>query len=112
MQHLDLYTRKTFKYRDAWSHEDEWDYLSSIKLTPPAVVDEGNGYDRGVTYLQHARLPAGADSRQFRRAIANTLSGDRCRHDYDCCGCASRSVFTRMLSKRDVLIVSTVSYNY
>lgn len=112
MQQVDLYTRKTFKYRDAWSHEDKWDYLSSIKLTPPAVVDEGNGYDRGITYLQHARLPAGADSRQFRQAIANTLSGDRCRHDYDCCGCAHRSVFTRMLSKRDVLIVSTVSYNY
>lgn len=113
--HLEL--RLTCGYVDTYSHLDEWRSFGAApaRLTPPKLVDPGNGYDEGGTYLRWAtlpRLPRRADRVDAARALEDTLSSWGCHHEYDCCGCASYS--TRVLRRqgRRVLLRTTVGYNY
>jgi len=111
MQTVNLFIRKTHKYVNGWASLDDSDYLATVKMTPPKLVEGGVEPWEREKYVQHLRIPAGADHKLFAEAVRDTLSGSRCRHEYDCCGCASRSVFTRMLNKRDMLVEKTVTYN-
>lgn len=106
-----LYQRETFRYSSGWSHLDDWQFLCTVRLTPMQQVREGNGYDLGGVYLSYARVPRGKDWRQIARALEQTLEGSRCRHEYDCCGCASRRVTVRLIAPRRLQVRMSVSYN-
>lgn len=106
---LRLYT--THGYAPGWRHLDRSRSLGEVALTPRKAVSAGNGYDEGPTYTQHVRLPRGMNSDLAVRGLVDTISGSRCRHEHDCCGCASTSVSVRSLSKRDLLVRSRISYN-
>ena len=112
MQTVNLYERKTFRYADGWSNADSWDYLTTLKLTPARLVRESRGYDDGGTWVQYARVPAGADWRQIARAVRQTGGGSTCRHEYDCCGCELRTVFTKLVAPRRLLVRTSIGYNY
>lgn len=112
MQAVNLYERRTFKYVDGWSNADSWDYLGTIKMTPPKMTREGESYDDGGTYVQFARVPAGQDWRKVARALRQTIGTNNCRHEYDCCGCELRTVFTKLVSPRKLLVRTSVGYNY
>lgn len=107
---LHLYT--TQRYAPGWRHLDSSRSVGEVALTPRKTVHAGNGYDEGPTYIQHARLPRGMNRVTAARGLVDTISGSGCRHEHDCCGCASTSVSVRPLSKRDLLVRSRVSYNY
>ena len=113
--HLEL--RLTHRYVGTYSHLDEWRSLGSapVILTPPKMVDPGNGYDEGGTYLRWAtlpRLPRRADRVDAALALQDTLSRSGCHHEYDCCGCASYSTLVVRSKGRRVLLRTTVGYNY
>lgn len=113
--HLEL--RLTHRYVDTYSHLDEWRSFGAApaRLTPPKMVDPGNGYDEGGTYLRWAtlpRLPRRADRADAARALEDTLSSWGCHHEYDCCGCASYRTLVVRSKGRRVLLRTTVGYNY
>lgn len=119
MEALHLEQRLTHRYVGTYSHLDEWRDVTATSapaiLTPPKMVDPGNNYDEGGTYLLWAtlpRLPRRADRADAAQALEDTLSSWGCHHEYDCCGCASYS--TRVLRRkgRRVLLRMTVSRNY
>jgi hypothetical protein len=105
-----LYERLTHKYCDGWAGNDAHRFVAIVKLTPHRMVREYEDVDDGGTYIQHCRAPAGAPN--LTRALRDTLSGSNCRHDWDCCGCASRSVRVFKVSARDYVITADISYNY
>ena len=52
------------------------------------------------------------DPARVAQALRDTLGGSRCRHEYDCCGCASRYVKVIRKTRRDLLVRTFVTYNY
>ncbi len=111
MQAVHLNVRTSNTYADGWRHLDSDEYVGTVKLTPRRLVAEGDGHDEGGTYLQHARIPAGMPVDLFKQAVRDTLSGSNCRHEYDCCGCASYHVSVQNRG-RQAVIRTRVSYNY
>lgn len=105
-----LYLRLTHKYCDGWADNDRQHFMGFVKLTPARMVRESEDMDDGGTYLQHCRAPAGVPD--LTQALRDTLSGSNCRHDWDCCGCASRRATVTKISARDYVIKTKISYNY
>lgn len=115
METLHLYRRTSHKYRDGWQHLDSSEYVATARLTPAKMVEEPRDFDEGGTYIMHATIPT--TSRKHResiiRALHDTLGGSECRHEYDCCGCASRYVKATPSGKRHRYVVKmSVTYNY
>lgn len=111
MELVNLYVRKTHKYRDGWADNDSWEFAGTLKFTPPKEVHSGNGYDEGATYVRYARLPSGYDWRSVAKSVRDTMSHSGCRHDYDCCGCATTYARTEKKG-RQLKVTLRVSYNY
>ena len=112
MHTVHCYKRLTHKYNLGWRHLDKSIYMGSVKLTERRVLEEGNGHDEGATYIQYARIPAGARIKDVLQALRDTLTHSGCQHEYDCCGCASYRVRVKRYSTRQVLVRTTVGYNY
>lgn len=114
MELISVNKRTSHKYRDGWAHEDRWQHLGVLKVTPARVTEEGNRYDEGDTYVRFARIQN--ISRQgfklLKRGLQDTLSGSSCHHEHDCCGCASYSTRVQRVSPRLVLIRTRVTFNY
>jgi hypothetical protein len=107
-----LFLRTTHGYADGWQHLDHHQYLGLMRLTAPRVTEYGDGHENGPTTMQRARVPAGLDAKRVQQALVSTLSGSRCTHEHDCCGCATRYVDVRRVGKRDFAVRTTVRYNY
>lgn len=112
MQTLALNTRLTHRYVDTHSHLDQWNRVGHLKMTPPRVVQEGNGYDEGDTVVRYARIRRADDFRLLKRAIEDTMSRHGCSHEYDCCGCASWSTRVKRVRPGLLLIRTRVTFNY
>lgn len=115
MYDLHLYARKTHQYRAGWAGLDNWDYTTTVRITPLRSARVSDDFDDGGTYVQYVRLPAQI-SRKARdriiRSIKDTISGTSCKHQYDCCGCAIFRATVRPISRRDLLVHTSVSFNY
>lgn len=114
MYDLHCYARKTFHYQDGWSSSDTWDYLTTVRLTPMRTARPADDFDDGGTYVQYTRLPRLPRKERDRiiRSIEDTISGTNCKHPYDCCGCASFRATVRPINAQDLIIHTSVSYNY
>lgn len=112
MQLIHLSQRLSRSYSPGWDHLDQWSPVGQIRVTPGRLVRQGNGFDDGGTYVRYARLRPGQDWRLVARAVGDTLSTGRCRHEYDCCGCASTDTTARLIRPRLLQIRTNVSYNY
>ena len=111
MQEVYLYARTSHRYVDGWRHLDSDKFVGSILVTPRKMVAAGEGFEEGGTYLQHARIPAGMPVRLFKQAVRDTLGGSNCKHEHDCCGCASYHVSVQNRGRKAV-IRTRVSYNF
>lgn len=40
MQDVELYIRKTHKFTDGWSSNDQWDWMGTLRVTPAKQVRE------------------------------------------------------------------------
>ena len=107
-----LWLRLTHRYRDGWSSEDNHRYLGEIRLTPRRLVREGEDMDSGPVYASTATVPKGLRPKEVVQALRDTLGGSRCRHEHDCCGCASVSVRARRVGRNRYSVVSTTNYNF
>lgn len=112
MEAVTLYSRVTNQYADGWYHLDEWEHVAHVKMTPPRLIREGNGHDDGGTYVRYFRKPTGLEQRRIHAAVRDTFSTNRCRHEYDCCGCVFTSVRTASVNRRTVRVEITVNRNY
>jgi hypothetical protein len=46
------------------------------------------------------------------QAIRDTLSGSNCQHQFDCCGCASRSASVKRKNNNVYKVTVTVTHNF
>jgi hypothetical protein len=110
-QHLYQFT--TDKYRDGWRGQlDRSVYVGTVKVLAGRTVREARDYDDGGTALYRVVAPSALRSVDLRQAIRDTMGGSNCRHEHDCCGCASRHVRTRRVSPREYAVIIHTSYNY
>ncbi len=115
MYDLHCYERKTHNFQDGWSSWDNWDYTTTVRITPMRLARTTNEFDEGGTYIQHVRLPATINRKtrtQIIRSIEDTIGGTSCKHQYDCCGCAIRRATVRPISRRHLIVHTHVSFNY
>ena len=87
-----LTARTTFKYVAGWSHLDEWDQIGSYtheSAKPERWDDYGESYSQFM--IVRVDAPNEIDG-AIREALRDSMSGSRCRHEHDCCGCVSRDV--------------------
>ena len=110
MMTLYLYQRLTHRYRDGWADSDDWRYVSTARMTPWRIAQEPRDYDDGGTSIAWLTVDR-ADPALVRQAIIDTLGGSRCRHEYDCCGCAFHRVDARRLSRRQWLVHRSTGFN-
>jgi len=108
---VNVYTRNTRRYRAGWAGEDDWSYLTTVKLTPPRITAMPEDLEEGPTYVQHCKIPKGINRKLFVRSLIDTISGSSCKHSHDCCGCAYRYASVR-LNRRNAIIHTSVHYNY
>ena len=112
MDNVAIYQRKTTKYRDGWSGNDQWDYLTTLKLTPAKCIRVAADYDDGGAYVSYARIPIRVNKMNLLQSVEQTMSGSNCRHEHDCCGCITRYTEARMIKPRIMKITTNISYNY
>lgn len=112
METVHAYARTSHKYRDGWSHLDSDKFVATVRLTPPKVTRAGQGYDEGDTYVQYLRVPRATNAKLLQQALRDTMGGSNCKHEHDCCGCASRYVSTKLVAPRKMRVTTRVSYNY
>jgi hypothetical protein len=106
------YANTTNRYAAGWRHLDEDKFVATVRLTQPHMIKRGMGYDEGDTYTQYVRVPRNVSTVELRRALRDTLGGSNCKHEHDCCGCATHRVSTKVVAPRRLLVRTQVSYNY
>ena len=105
--------RLTHGYRDGWDHLDTWGEELRFKLLGAGRVTRAPvGYDDGGTVLYHVVGSKRADSQTQIRALYSTFGGSQCRHEHDCCGCASISARVRQVRPGLFTVHCRTSYNY
>ena len=111
MHTLNVYKRLTHRFTLGWSSEDQWGDAVTLKALPARLTmesDEG----QSARYIQRLIAPSDQRKADLSRAIADTMTSSRCRHEYDCCGCPSYYASVRRVSSREYVARISVSYNY
>jgi len=112
MYKVHAYQRTSHSYVDGWRHLDNDEFVATVKLTPAKQIADGKSFDEGGTWVQYARAPAGVSIPKLIQALRDTMGGSNCRHEHDCCGCASSSVRIQHLGSRRLMVRTQVSFNY
>ncbi len=106
---IHLYERLTHKYRSGWSYLDEETYIGTAKVLAYRKVKD-DGMD-GKLHITRVIAPASLGNVDLSYAIVETMSQSHCRHDFDCCGCATVSASVKKLSRRQYSVRLSTSYN-
>lgn len=110
MQHL--YRFVTNKYRDGWRELDQSRYVGTVKVLEGRTIRQPADFDDGGTYRMRVVAPSHLRNADLRQPIRDTMGGSNCRHEHDCCGCASRHVSVKRIGRRDYVVTIGTSYNY
>lgn len=106
---LHLYERLTHKYRAGWSDLDDDQFVGTVKMLRPRLVRD-EGID-GYTQVARVVAPSKLASANLARAIMDTLSVSRCRHEHDCCGCPSTLAIAKRVSRREYAVELHTTFN-
>lgn len=109
---IHLYERTSFGYRDAYRDLDSEEYVGEVKLLGGRMVREPRDFDDGGVLRHRVVAPSTLAGRDLTRAINTHFSHSGCRHEWDCCGCASTSATAKRVSKREYVVDISTSYNY
>jgi hypothetical protein len=109
MHQINVYKRLTHKFTLGWSHEDEWDAGTAVKILPMKLVAST---DDTETYTQRVIAPSSHRKTDLSYAIASTLSHSGCRHEHDCCGCVQFHAIVRKVSAREYVARVQAYRNY
>jgi len=104
--------RETYKYATGWNYLDSWKELGTAKMLQARMVREPNDHDDGGAYLAKVIAPSNLKGRNLSQAIAQSIGGSSCKHEHDCCGCASTSARVKRTSAREYSVYLRVTYNY
>jgi hypothetical protein len=107
-----IYQRMTHRYADGWRHLDQEEFVGTVKVLAPTRQTEPESYDEGGETRFRIVAPPALKGQDLSLAIRQTLSGSGCRHEYDCCGCASTRASVKRVSPREYAVRVAVSYNY
>ena len=109
----DLYVRLTHHFAPGWSDLDDDRHVGTARLTPWRLARPPQDYDDGGVYTSTAtvRTQDRRAARAIERALADTLGGSRCRHEHDCCGCATTRAYARKISPREYSVYLSTYYN-
>ena len=111
MYKTDLFTHAQ-QYAEGWRHLEREAFTGTVKVLGATYQSEGEGYDDGGFSRFRVVAPSTLKRQDLTRAIAQTLGGSSCRHDYDCCGCATHRASVKRVSPREYAVQISVSYNY
>lgn len=106
---INLYKRLSYKYRAGWSYLDEEVFIGTAKMLTPRKLED-NGID-GKLHITRVIAPAALGGIDLSTHIATSLSYSHCRHEHDCCGCATVGADVRRLSRRQYSVKLFTSYN-
>jgi hypothetical protein len=109
---IHLYERTSFGYRDAYRDLDSEVYVGEVKMLAGRMVREPRDFDDGGVRRHRVVAPSTLAGRDLTRAINTYFSHSGCRHEWDCCGCASISATAKRVSKREYVVDISTSYNY
>jgi hypothetical protein len=112
MYKANLFTRLTNRYADGWRHLDTEEFTGTVKVLGVTRQTEGEGYDDGGSYRYRVVAPSALKGKDLTRAIGQSMGGSGCRHEYDCCGCATHRASVKRVSPREYAVRVRVSYNY
>lgn len=106
--------RLTHKYRDGWAHEDQWGDSIQFKVLAGRMTElpGEEEYDEGGVYLARVVGHKRMDKKVQAEALRSHFSGSRCRHEYDCCGCASNYASVRYVGRGEFSVRIRTTYNY
>jgi hypothetical protein len=106
METMRLRLRKTNKFNDGWSCLEDWEDVGEVSLHRCSKTERNGNYTMRFLVVNDNHLAG-----DLSQAIRDTLSGSNCRHEFDCCGCASRSASVKR--KNNVYKVTvTVTHNF
>lgn len=97
-----LQLRETHRYNDGWAYLDQHKYLGECRAIA-ATKECGNDEYWSNTVAVAVFQEHDATREEIEEAIIDTLSGSRCRHEHDCCGCVSRSA-SKVRKMKDVVL--------
>jgi hypothetical protein len=112
MQKIIISERESYTYAAGWNHLDSWKELGTAKMLQARMTREPNGHDDGGAYLAKVIAPSNLKGRDLSQAIAQSIGGSSCKHEHDCCGCASTSARVKRTSAREYSVYLRVTYNY
>ena len=87
---IHLYRFLTHKHRGGWPYLDQEEFVGTATILESHrdVIWDGSGYER--SYETGVIMVSGdAPADQIEQGMRDTMSGSRCTHEYDCCGCWS-----------------------
>jgi hypothetical protein len=112
---ITLERRETFKYRDGWAYEDEWQTIGHAKVVRSVKLSEDReSAEEYTSVLKILRVqPDRADipDDHIKDALRDTFGGSNCQHDYDCCGCWHSHARVRKMGKYYAVRINS-SRNY
>lgn len=111
MYKTDLFTH-AHQYNAGWRHLEREEFTGTVKVLGPTHQSEGEGYDDGGSTRFRVVAPSALKRQDLSRAIAQTLGGSSCRHEHDCCGCATHRASVRRVSPREYSVKVSISFNY
>lgn len=102
MRQFHIYARLSHSYVTGWKHLDRHEFVCSLKLTPPRIVEVDDEGDYVSTTTGRVTAKALAEARKvwrsiprdvrvpsFRQWFANAVASEfdeGCRCEHDCCG--------------------------
>lgn len=116
MHIINVSVRQSRRYGDGFSHLDMWGSDFKLKALPARLVQSPIGLEEDTVLMQTLIVPrsalASAGSRtarrhvmqQIKQAIADTYSGSKCTHEYDCCGCVTRRAYVVHSNRRTLSV--------
>ena len=99
----DLAVRKTHKYRDGWSHLDEFETVGSFSILKSGELNDTSSESDGGTLVRIVQVKRTEETSDevVENALIATFSYSNCQHDYDCCGCKTYYVDSALKKSQD-----------
>lgn len=106
--------RLTHKYRDGWAHEDQWGNPITFKVLAPRMTEAPGEeeYDEGGTHLYRVIGHKRMDKQAQVDALRSYFNGSKCRHEHDCCGCATTYANVRPVGRGQFSVRVRLTFNY
>ena len=89
-----LTIRRTHRFAPGWAHLDEFfdvGTVTEIAMGESQPHDDHEGFTRTLFVCVDVTVMPHPPRTGIEQALLDTYSGTSCRHDYDGCGCLSRS---------------------